>query len=130
MNKRDPQDSWMMFACECGHMQVFDADFEDPTTTSGACKACGGTKWQMLPRDEYKTSDHWRMQCLADYVLKMGSFERMRAFLDRFEKRNGKAIGGRLRQMCRQQYDSAKGKGQTSRTGERQTARPRTPTTK
>ena len=48
-----PIDKDMLFTCECGCTFELNRN-DDPTTSTGCCKACGGSKWHLYDEQGHR----------------------------------------------------------------------------
>lgn len=89
--------------CDCGKYQVFN---EGDDALDVCCSDKAHTAFSEY---EYGQSEHWRMICLARYVIAKRSSTNAGIFLDKFKRRNGAAITHTLKTFCRIEYEKAGG---------------------
>ena len=62
-------------------------------------------------------SDAWKWQSLSRAVLRMPTLDQRRAFVDGFEKRNGKQSADQLRELMKQLHNAGEKAGGARSTG-------------
>jgi len=63
-----------------------------------------------MPVSDNKSSEAWKMECLARHICALPSLAERRLFIHRVQLRNGKAVADRLGEMVKQEWEKRSAK--------------------